>query len=119
MVLIGVVLVLALLGGLVKLVDGGEHEQEGAGPAVSSTVPSPDADQRAFYLAALRSINPGLVMHEERAIRRGRAVCERILRGDEGTTLNIYVVQALSGGDAVIDQGQADQVVTAVKAWCR
>lgn len=126
----GALVVLALLGGLLKLTGGGEA----ATPSASSTsapnrtaepgetrmpVPTPDAGQRATYLAALASIDPGLVVHEERAIRRGRAVCDRILNPAERGDLTEYVVAALSGGDATIDQAQADRVVTAVKAWCR
>lgn len=83
-------------------------------------VPTPDAGQRAAYLAALEGIDRGLVVNEDRAIRRGRAVCDRILHPSGGTmTLREYVVAELSGGNATIDQAQATKVVAAVKVWCR
>lgn len=82
-------------------------------------VPTPDAAQRAAYLAALEEIDPGLAVHEERAIRRGRAVCDRILNPEGRGDITRYTVQALSGGDAQIDAAQARQVIKAVRAWCR
>ncbi|MFF0860907.1 DUF732 domain-containing protein [Nonomuraea sp. NPDC003560] len=87
----------------------------------SSRVPTPDASQRAGYLAALRAIDPLLVVNEERAIRRGRAVCDRVIHGSGGSTwtLEKYTVEELSGGTTTIDEDQAKQVIKAVKVWCR
>lgn len=124
-------IVLIVVGAFVVLVavgialGGGEEKPVVSAPtasrtaAASSGVPEPDAGQRAAYLAALAEIDPGLVANEERAVRRGRAVCERILHPSSGgMTLRQYVVEELSGGNATINQAQAAKVVTAVKAWC-
>lgn len=116
-----VVGVLALGGAILQLVDGDEEPATtaAASPAASTGVPTPDAGQRAAYLAALQEIDPGLAANEERAIRRGRAVCDRIIHPRENPSVEEYTVAALSGGTTTIDQAQARQVIEAVKAWCR
>ncbi|WP_214317267.1 hypothetical protein [Nonomuraea sediminis] len=90
-----------------------------AQPSVASRTPS-EAQERV-YLAKLKAIDPGLVVNTERAIRRAENICGRILDGADGgkLTLEQYVVQELSGGNATIDQAQARQVIKAVKVWCR
>lgn len=129
-VLGGALVVLALLGGLLRLLDGDEATTPSAGSTSAPNrtaepgetrvpVPTPDAGQRTTYLAALADIDPGLVVHEERAIRRGRAVCDRILNPAGRSDLTGYVVAALSGGDATINTAQAKQVIQAVAVWCR
>jgi hypothetical protein len=112
-----VILLVAIVGTVAKLTS-----EDAPKPKVSATaaaVPSPDAEQRAAYLAALEKIDPGLVVNEERAIRRAVRVCERIINPPGGTmSLEKYVVEELSGGNATITTGQARQVIKAVKAWC-
>jgi hypothetical protein len=84
-----------------------------------SGVPTPDAGQQADYLAALKEIDPGLVVNEERAIRRGRAICDRIInKSGSAASLVSYTVEELSGGNATIDQAQAKKAIKAVKVWC-
>lgn len=100
----------------------GDVEEPTSQSSVASTskVPTPDVGQKADYLAALEAIDSGLVANEDRAIRRGRAICDRILRGsDGGMSLDKYTVEELSGGNATINEAQAKQVIKAVKVWCK
>jgi hypothetical protein len=114
--------------GIGVLLDG--SEEPAAAPSASRTaaaipsrdsVPTPDAGQRRAYLATLGEIDPGLVVDEDRALRRAGRICERIINPPEGgkLTLREYVVEELSGGNATINQTQAGRVITAVKVWCR
>lgn len=123
LIVAAVVGVLALGGAVLQLADGGEDGGPAATASASASpaagVPTPDAGQRAAYLAALQEIDPGLAANEERAIRRGRAVCDRIIHPRENPSVEEYTVAALSGGTTTIDQAQARQVIEAVKAWCR
>ncbi|GGS88455.1 DUF732 domain-containing protein [Nonomuraea spiralis] len=93
------------------------------GATTSQSAPAPDylTAQKADYLAALDAIDPGLVVNEERALRRGQRVCDRILRGSDGGTMSLeeYTVAELSGGNATINEAQAKQVIKAVKVWCK
>lgn len=83
-------------------------------------VPRPTAAQAEAYLAAIARIDPGLVADRERALRRARGVCDRIINPRGGNvTLEYYTAYMLSGGDAVIDEGQARRVIAAVRVWCR
>ncbi len=124
--IIAVVGVLALGGGIIELTGGGEEEAKPAAKTSEAAkpdgggVPTPDAGQAAAYLEALRGIDPGLVVNEERAIRRGRAICDRIINppGGKNMTLAQYTVAELSGGNATINQAQAYEVIKAVKVWC-
>ncbi|MEV4457020.1 hypothetical protein [Microbispora sp. NPDC049633] len=125
-VIIGAVIVALAVVGIAIGASGGEEpgpaaSTSSAQPTSGAQVPSPDADQAAAYLDALRAIDPGLVANEERAIRRAVRVCERIIAPPEGSTMSLerYVVAELSGGNATITTGQARQVIKAVKAWCR
>lgn len=127
MIIVGAVVLAVGVVAIVGLALLGAALQQGSGEAAqpvataAAAVPSPDADQTAAYLDALREIDPGLVANEARAIRRGMRVCERIIAPPEGSTMSLerYVVAELSGGNATIDEAQARQVVRAVKVWCR
>lgn len=126
-------ILLAVVGALVALIvlaivtadekpvaAGSSQGPSSAAPSVASGIPSPDAGQRADYLATLAGIDPGLVVNEDRAIYRGRNVCDRILHPPKGSTWTVtkYTVFELSGGNATIDAAQARQVIRAVKVWC-
>lgn len=83
-------------------------------------VPRPTAAQARAYLATIARIDPGLVVNRERALRRARGVCDRIVNPPGGTlTLTRYTAVMLSGGDAQINERQARQVIRAVRVWCR
>lgn len=84
-------------------------------------MPTPTAAQKRAYLAALRRIDPGLTVNEERVMRRAERVCERILRGSGGGSLSLaeYTRMELSGGNATITTAEAGRVIQAVKVWCR
>lgn len=89
-------------------------------PTGPRPVPSPNARQERTYLATIARIDEGLVVNEERAMRRAGRVCERIIRPPGGTlTLPKYVVLEMSGGNAQINERQAAQIIRAVKVWCR
>lgn len=90
-----------------------------AEPDAAGGVPSPSKAQQRAYLTALERIDPGLVVNEDRAIRRARSICDRVINGAQGATLEKYVVAELSGGNATINEAQAKQVIKAVKVWCR
>lgn len=85
-----------------------------------SRISTPDEAGWREYLATLTAIEPGLTVHTARAMRRGVGVCDRILHPADGTmTVEEYTVEALSGGQATIDEEQAAKVIEAVKVWCR
>lgn len=73
--------------------------------------------QEVSYLAGLTEINPGLSVHEERALRRGRRICERLNGGSNGgMSVSKYVVLELSGGNATISEAEAHQAIDLAKA---
>lgn len=88
-----------------------------AGPA---RAPQPTPAQQRTYLATIARIDQGLVVNEERAMRRAGRICERIVRPPGGNlTLEQYTVLELSGGNATINEAQARQVIKAVHVWCQ
>ncbi|MGI5153603.1 DUF732 domain-containing protein [Microbispora sp. CA-102843] len=115
-IVVAAVLVLAVIATVAKVAT--EDAPAPKASATAAAVPSPDAEQRAAYLAALERIDPGLVANEDRAIRRASRVCERIHNPAGGMSLERYTVEELSGGNASITTAQARQVIKAVKAWC-
>lgn len=92
------------------------------GPATPTrrTAPRPTAEQQQVYLARVRLIDPALAAKPERDIRRARGICDRIINPPGGSiTLVDYTIYMLSGPDVHLDEGQARQVIAAVRAWCR
>ncbi|WP_067181871.1 hypothetical protein [Microtetraspora niveoalba] len=119
------IVVLAAIGAAVFFLTGGDDTAPEAKPAKSAaartaeTLPTPNAGERAVYLESLRAISPELAANEDRAIRQGGLVCQRILKPDEGgMSLPQYTVAELSKGDTAITRVQAFKVIVAVKAWC-
>jgi hypothetical protein len=121
---------LLVLIGIGAAVAGGGDDKPAAAATPSPThaapgpslrrVPQLTAAQQRQYLAALAKIEPALVANRERAIRRGRNICDYGLNHRGGRqTLTAYTVRELSGGDAQITAAQARQVIRAVKVWCR
>ncbi|MFI5839441.1 hypothetical protein ACIA8K_06975 [Catenuloplanes sp. NPDC051500] len=94
-----------------------------AAPATSAAAaPKPAAEpsyseqDRATYLAELAKIDPGLVVNEERAIRRAEETCADIAAGEiTGSKLVDRVVERLSGGNATINASQADRALELMK----
>lgn len=83
-------------------------------------VPRPTPAQARTYIATIEDIDPGLTVNRDRALRRARGICDRIVNPPGGDiTLTEYTVYMLSGGNAQIDKGQARRVIRAVKVWCR
>lgn len=81
-----------------------------------SSVPSPNADQRAKLLAALKDIDAGLVANEDRAVRRSVNVCSDIKAGKDGSTVKDNAIARFEGGTVPnISDDQGAQIVTAVK----
>jgi len=81
--------------------------------------PTPTPAQARAYLDYIARIDPGLVASEERALRRADMICERILNGTPGMTIEEYTVLRLSGGHAQITEDQARKIVKAIRVWCR
>lgn len=118
---------LAVLGGVVEAVGGGDDGQAVPSPAAepstavpqpSTGVPTPTGDVRAAYLAALEEIDPGLVVKPDRAVSRGREVCLDLRDGVPIADVVRRTRQRFSGGTTTIDNAQARQVVAAVRKWC-
>ncbi|WP_433222050.1 hypothetical protein [Microtetraspora malaysiensis] len=126
LIVIAVVVVAAVVGAIIFLT-GGEDSTSEAKPAKSGAAaptteapPGPTTAQRAVYLAALREIAPELAENEDRAIRQGGLVCQRILKPEDGgMSLPQFTVAELSKGGGAITRVQAFKVIIAVKAWCK
>ncbi|MEV4320983.1 DUF732 domain-containing protein [Microbispora rosea] len=123
---VAVLAVLLLVAVVTKVATGDEPEpkasttsssQQHTEPAVPD-VPDLKGAQRDAYLAALGAIDPGLVVNEERAVRRGQNTCLDILEGKSTSTVVHNAQVRFTGGDATVSAAQARQVVKAVKAWC-
>ncbi|MFC3980178.1 DUF732 domain-containing protein [Streptosporangium jomthongense] len=120
--LIGALAVLVLL---VFLLGGNSQEEPppvNASPSATlptvPRVPTPDGAERDAYLAALRSVDPGLVEKEDQAVRRGRDTCLDIL--EKKTTAQVAAnAKVRFTGAVTVSEEQARQIVEAVKAWCR
>jgi hypothetical protein len=89
-----------------------------AGP--DSSVPSPDAAQRARILDVLRGIDPEAAADEDRAIARARSTCQDILAGKDGTALAADTATRFTQGGALVDPVDAARVVTVIKeTFCK
>jgi len=111
-----------LLVAVVTKVATGDASTSSAQPSSTAAGKSPNwnAEQQRTYLDTLSALDPGLVANEDRAIRRAERICDRILNPPGGTmSLERYVVEELSGGNATIDEETAKTVIAAVKVWCR
>lgn len=86
-------------------------------PVTGSGIPSPDAGQQAALTRALRTIEPGLVTKEERAVSRARDVCADIKSGKDAETVQRNARSRFEGGSVPsLTDDQAGQVVTAVRS---
>ncbi|MER7206350.1 hypothetical protein ABT340_04725 [Streptosporangium sp. NPDC000239] len=125
---------LALLGGLVSLLDSGELKvADGGGDETSvpvpmvttdtlspfvSGIPKPNAQQTEDLLSGLREINPGL--DQARSIDRARNTCSDLLAGKDRKTVIINTGLRFNGGDAHIDAADAEKIVALIEkgGWC-
>ncbi|MFI0262055.1 DUF732 domain-containing protein [Streptomyces sp. NPDC017056] len=90
---------------------------EAAESATESGIPSPDAGQQAALTRALRTIDPGLVAKEERAVSRARDVCADIKGGKDAATVQRNTKSRYEGGSVPnLTDDQAADIVTAVKS---
>jgi hypothetical protein len=79
------------------------------------------ARDRAVFLAALRDIDPGLVVDEERAASRGVMTCHDILEGvDDGNAGEVErrVRLRFAHGGVRVSSSRAEKIVKAVRPWC-
>ncbi|QEV59874.1 hypothetical protein CP982_14940 [Streptomyces spectabilis] len=92
-------------------------EEKPSKPAAGGGIPSPDPAQTARLICALRTIEPGLVAKEDRAVDRARNVCSDI-KADKGTaTVRANVKLRYEGGTVPsLTDEQAGQVVTAIRS---
>ncbi|MGW8327339.1 DUF732 domain-containing protein [Streptomyces sp. NPDC055897] len=82
-----------------------------------AAVPSPDAAQREALIRALRTIEPGLVAKEDRAVDRARNVCSDIKGGKDAATVQKNAKSRFEGGTVPsLTDDQAANIVTAVKS---
>lgn len=68
------------------------------------------------YVGQLSGIDPGLVVNEQRAVRRGESVCYEQAHGRSGTALVEYARQEFDGGNAAVDTAKAQQIVALIGA---
>ncbi|WP_369376081.1 DUF732 domain-containing protein [Streptomyces sp. cg36] len=86
-------------------------------PSEPSGIPSPDTMQTAGLMRALRTIEPGLVAKEDRAVSRSRDVCLDIKGGKDDVTVQKNAKSRFEGGTVPsLTDDQAAQIVTAVKS---
>ncbi|MFJ2407138.1 DUF732 domain-containing protein [Streptomyces xanthochromogenes] len=91
-----------------------EAPSEAAKPAA---VPSPDAAQREALIRALRTIEPGLVAKEDRAVDRARNVCSDIKGGKDAATVQKNAKSRFEGGTVPgLTDDKAANIVTAVRS---
>ncbi|MGW2860803.1 hypothetical protein [Streptomyces sp. NPDC001205] len=82
-----------------------------------SGIPSPDAAQTAALIRALRTIEPGLVAKEDRAVSRSRDVCLDLKGGKDDATIQKNARSRFEGGTVPsLTDDQAANIVTAVKS---
>ncbi|MFF1377522.1 hypothetical protein [Streptomyces sp. NPDC058308] len=86
-------------------------------PSKPSGIPSPDAGQTAALIRALRAVDPGLVVKEDRAVDRARNVCLDVQGGKEAATVQSNAKARFEGGTVPhLSDDQAADIVTAVKS---
>lgn len=87
----------------------------------SSDYPSPNASQTRELITALGAIDKGLVVNEDRAIRRSENVCRDVKDGKDTKALNKNAELRFEGGNVPdLSEEQAAQIVDAVKAsFCK
>ncbi|WP_189984292.1 hypothetical protein [Streptomyces capoamus] len=86
-----------------------------APPGVSS-VPSPNAHQRADLLSALKNIDAGLVANEDRAVRRSVNVCSDIKDRKDSDTVKANAKFRFEGGTVPhLSDAQSGRIVSAVQ----
>ncbi|MFH8560570.1 DUF732 domain-containing protein [Streptomyces sp. NPDC017988] len=86
-------------------------------PAASSGIPSPDPAQTARLIRALRTVEPGLVAKESRAVDRARNVCSDLKSGKDTATVQNNAKLRYEGGTVPsLTNDQAADIVTAVKS---
>jgi hypothetical protein len=91
-----------------------DKPSEAAKPAA---VPSPDAAQREALIRALRTIDAGLVVKEDRAVDRARNVCSDIKAKEDDATVQKNARSRFEGGTVPsLTDDQAANIVTAVKS---
>ncbi|MEU7410598.1 hypothetical protein AB0B40_14950 [Streptomyces sp. NPDC042638] len=75
----------------------------------------PNAAEEKQLLRKLTSINPGITVNRERAVRRSVSTCQEIRDGQKGKQLVKEVSYRFTGGNATVDERQAAEVIQAVK----
>lgn len=65
----------------------------------------------------MRTIDPGLVANESRALRRGRDVCLDISEGKPEAQVIENARLRFDGGDASVDTAKATRIVQAVRTY--
>ncbi|MFF4542488.1 hypothetical protein [Streptomyces aureus] len=89
----------------------------------SSTAPAkfdePNAAEEQQLLRKLKTINPGITVNKDRAVRRSVNTCREIQSGQKQKQKQKQLVKDVSyrftGGNATVDEHQAAEVIKAVK----
>lgn len=90
-----------------------------SGPKATLPIGIPTAtgtagDERA-YVAALTGIDPGLTVNVDRAVRRGRNVCQKVASDGLNAKTTDYVWQEFDGGNASVDTAKATRILAATR----
>ncbi|AUG76585.1 hypothetical protein CFP65_1705 [Kitasatospora sp. MMS16-BH015] len=85
-------------------------------PKPASGIPSPDQAQTVALVAALRAVDPALVVKEDRAVSRARNTCLDVRQGKDAATVQKNTASRFTGGSVTVTDGQAARIVEVVKA---
>ncbi|MEU7864593.1 hypothetical protein [Nonomuraea sp. NPDC049141] len=116
---------IALMGGWVPWSPTTGMPEASDMPSVPSDAVEPErisARERAVFLATLSAIDSQLIVDQESAVHYGINTCLDILEGvDDGEPglVEKRVRFRFERGGTDVSQSQAQEIVKAVKVWCR
>lgn len=110
-------LILAALA-LAALAACGDTVPEASAPARDLASTDGLTQEQQGYIAELGAIDPGLIVNTDRAIRRGENTCDMLSQEDIVPERAIsQTVERMSGGNATINEEQAQQVIDAAQRY--
>ncbi|MEV6905247.1 hypothetical protein [Amycolatopsis sp. NPDC051372] len=70
------------------------------------------------YLAALGSIDPGLVENQARAVVHAHDLCDDVAQGKDHSTVIANAIWDFTGADVSVDQPMAERIVATAEMIC-